>query len=190
MRQIGLVLLLLPMIVLGQGRADWANGSPYSDTRSMQIGGILTVIIMELSQATNEAGSNTKADIKNNLAFTPSGMLAKSMQGAGFDLPLKHETNNNGGTSQRGSVTGKLTVFIKGVDSTGNFIIEGTRTVNVNGDKQIMTLTGKVRPQDINPDNTVYSYNIGNADLNVTGKGISHSASRPGFLSRLFAWIL
>ncbi|MDK9698969.1 MAG: flagellar basal body L-ring protein FlgH [bacterium] len=184
------LFLLITLPVFAQGHADWANASPYSDVRSRQVGGILTVLIMEYSEASNEAGTNTNNDTKTNLQFNPAGALAKSLQGAGLDMPLKHESKGTGETMRRGKITGKLSVQITNIDESGNLVIEGNRIMDVNGDKQTMTLTGKIRPQDIRSDNTVYSYDIAGAELVVSGKGVLQNAARPGFLTKFFSWLL
>lgn len=185
-----LFVVLIPLLALGQNRADWANANPYADTRSLQPGGVLTVLIMEYSQAANQAQTTTRSDVKTNLNFSPTGTLATALQGGSIDMPFKHESQSNGGTTRSGSVTGKLSVTIKSIDASGNLLIEGKRSVNVNGDKQLMTLTGTVRPQDVHSDNTVFSYDIANADLDVSGKGTVNDAAKPGWLTRIFSWLL
>ncbi|MBI5265886.1 MAG: flagellar basal body L-ring protein FlgH, partial [candidate division Zixibacteria bacterium] len=63
------------------------------------------------------------------------------------------------------------------------------RIVAISGDREVMTLTGVVRPKDIGGDNTIQSYLIADADIRYTGKGNSNTASRPGFITRLLNWI-
>ncbi len=46
-----------------------------------------------------------------------------------------------------------------------------------------------IRPQDINPDNSVLSTRVADARITYTGKGDIQRASKPGWLSSFFSII-
>ncbi|MCX6830659.1 MAG: flagellar basal body L-ring protein FlgH, partial [candidate division Zixibacteria bacterium] len=71
----------------------------------------------------------------------------------------------------------------------GDLVIQGSRVVTINSDHQTMTLTGIVRRADINPDNTLDSYNIAEAQIVYTGKGPGADGSKPGLITRALNWI-
>ena len=71
------------------------------------------------------------------------------------------------------------------------FQVEGQRQVTVNGEKQILSVKGVVRPLDIAPNNTIFSTNLANAEITYKGDGIVSRQQKPGLISRIldFIWI-
>jgi len=76
-----------------------------------------------------------------------------------------------------------------GVKPNGDLVIEGTRVLGINNDKEMLILTGIVRPQDISPSNTVYSYQIADAQISYKGKGAASDGGKPGWIIRFLNWI-
>lgn len=72
----------------------------------------------------------------------------------------------------------------------GDMVIEGTKTMEINEDTEVITLSGVVRPEDIGSGNTIYSYQIANAKFTYKGRGSVSQAHRPGILMRLINWIM
>jgi flagellar L-ring protein precursor FlgH len=61
--------------------------------------------------------------------------------------------------------------------------------IGVNDDKEAITLTGVVRPQDVAADNTVPSYVIADAQITYNGRGPVGTGTRPGLIQRLINWL-
>jgi flagellar L-ring protein precursor FlgH len=95
------------------------------------------------------------------------------------------------GTSSRSAkVVGQMTAKITRVLPSGNYMVEGTRYVEVNDDKQVIEVAGEIRPSDITSDNTVTSSRVANARIKVTGSGPASESAKPGLLTRLFSWLM
>jgi len=82
-----------------------------------------------------------------------------------------------------------MTIKVIAVNDNGDLVIEGSRVMDVNSDKETLFLSGIVRQKDISPYNSVYSYQIGDAQVSFKGKGQTHDGARPGLLVRFFNWI-
>jgi flagellar L-ring protein precursor FlgH len=67
--------------------------------------------------------------------------------------------------------------------------ISGSRLITINGEDQLITISGVIRPSDVRPDNNVYSYNISDAKIVFDGSGMIDRAQKPGWLTRLFHWL-
>jgi flagellar L-ring protein precursor FlgH len=68
----------------------------------------------------------------------------------------------------------------------GNLVIQGVRTIKRNRDLEYITLTGIVRPQDVDSDNSVLSSKVSDLYIEYSGKGPnSEAASGPGIITRL-----
>ena len=63
-------------------------------------------------------------------------------------------------------------------------MIVGHRTITVNGEKQNITLSGIVRPSDIQADNSVFSYSIAEAVITFEGEGVVSRAQGPGWITK------
>ncbi len=182
------VLLLLPYS-LKATHFEAASNSLFSDVRANQVGDIITVNIYEDARATST--NQTKGEKSDDfsveggpgegpLDFIPlfgvSGSNASSYDGKGTQ-------------SRQGNLRARMTVRVVAVRSNGDLVVEGSRVIGINGDKEVLTLTGIIRPQDINSDNTVESYNLADAQITYQGKGPASTAGRPGILARVLNWI-
>jgi flagellar L-ring protein precursor FlgH len=67
----------------------------------------------------------------------------------------------------------------------GDLLIEGVREIAVNGEQQIVVLTGIVRPQDIRRNNVVASASIGQLRIQYFGQGLMRDNLKPGWLLRV-----
>ncbi|HEX6972391.1 MAG TPA: flagellar basal body L-ring protein FlgH [Limnochordia bacterium] len=182
----------LLLLLIGWGgwvRADslWVPGaSLYADERAHAVGDLVTLIIVERTEASQSANTTTAKDA--SVTVSPgSGALD------GF-LPLvgasgSDEVTAGGSTQRGGSLEAKITTKIVEVLPNGNFALEGRQTILLNGEEQEIVVSGIVRPQDIGPDNTVLSTYLADARISYRGSGIIGDKQKPGLLSRLFGWL-
>ena len=160
----------------------------YSDHRAHAIGDIITIEIVEIAQASNEASTEISKDQSNEISTSGSGVLDFIPLG-GMETGLKNDYSGEGKTSRKGNLKAKITARITHVLPNGNLLIEGSRVVDVNGEKQTTVLTGVIRPQDITTRNTVFSYNIADAQISYSGRGTVQTSQRPGFFAKVVNWI-
>lgn len=189
------IIFLMGFILAGVPQAEslWdpsSKDSLFFDPSAKQINDILTVLVVESTSATRTAKTTTKKDseIKGgvNSLF---GLESKNAGGLSWDVGSENNYEGSGMTTGSGSFTAKIAVMIVETTPNGYYRIEGKRNILINKEEQIMTLTGIVRPEDIRWDNTVYSSQIAEFDLQYIGKGPINEKQRPGFLTRFFDWI-
>ncbi|MGA3097680.1 MAG: flagellar basal body L-ring protein FlgH, partial [Bryobacteraceae bacterium] len=113
--------------------------------------------------------------------------------------PLANLTNLSGsstldgeGTTSRGTVIStELTARVVGVLPGGDMMVEASKDVEINSDRQIITVRGVVRQADIATDNTVPSDRLAQLEIRVNGKGVINDAThRPFILYRLLLGLL
>ena len=183
------ILLLLPLAFKTHAQEFAPVPSLFSDIKAHQVGDILTVLIYEQSRGTQSTESKTekshKLDTKGGPGVGPFDFIP--LFEASTDT--KHTHDGKGESSRNGSLRAKMSVTVVGVKTNGDLIIEGSRTVGVSGDREVLNLTGVVRSRDVKPDNTVESYLIADAEIHYSGKGPSSTAARPGILTRIFNWL-
>lgn len=162
--------------------------SLFSDHKAFKKGDLITIIVIEVSSAESNSEKNASRSGNINGSVSGSGALGFIPE-SGFSLGTGNEFKGQGSTSTRGTVKAKISAKVIGIDSSGNLIIEGKRKVSVNGEDQIIRIKGLVRPSDVNWDNTVYSYNIADAEIEFTGKGMVYRSQSPSWITRLLHWL-
>ena len=179
---------------------DTAKNLLFEDTKAREVGDILTVHLDETATSTQSATTDTSKSSSTALATTavmglPSDMGVKNFLGLGngFD-PTVGATNErankgSGTTTRSGSLTGTVSATIKAINENGNFEIEGSRSVTINFEEQLMILTGIIRPSDINYDNTINSSLIADASITYTGDGVIAEEQRVGWLMRALSYV-
>ena len=82
-----------------------------------------------------------------------------------------------------------MSVRIVAVDSTTGLLqVKGAKLVDVDRNKQEVTFTGWVRPQDVSPQNTVESFRVADAQLLYTAKG-GLGKPKGGILGRILGMV-
>lgn len=173
----------------GQSLRDNVGRSLFADQKANRSGDAVTILIVEVSSASNDA--KTSSSRESNLSLTGS---MKTGSSAGTDLSggvgLGNQFKGEGSTASNGSVRAKISARVDSVLANGNLMVSGNRTITVNGEEQTIKISGVVRPSDIQADNSVYSFNISDAVIVFEGSGIVSRAQGPGWLTKLLHWLM
>jgi flagellar L-ring protein precursor FlgH len=113
-------------------------------------------------------------DYRAGRNFNPFGEIKGGMTST-FD--------GSGATSRSGDLTAFITARVTEVLPYGNLKIVGSRQVEVNNEKQYITISGIVRTRDINFENVVLSTFLSDAQIAYSGLGIIDQRQRPGWLA-------
>lgn len=178
-----------------------AQGSLFLDYKSRHVGDILTINILENASASNSNSTNTSktqatSSTLTNLLGLPANLGVSNLLGTGKPLNLNNGLNSSdaftgaGTKSKKDSITGTMAGRVTEVLPSGNLVIEGHKEIVVDNEKQTITLSGMVRPKDIDASNTVASTAIADAKIAYSGSGILSDANRPGWLMTLINWIM
>ena len=97
----------------------------------------------------------------------------------------KTDFKGTGATSRTGSLTATMTVRVAEVLPNGDLVLEGAREIEINGDRQIVVLTGVARSTDVTPANVVLSTQVGQLRIRYFGKGLMKDNLKPGWLIRI-----
>ncbi len=169
--------------------AGAGSNSLYVDRRGKQVGDVITVLVTEASKASNESGTQTqKGHSVSANAEKPTGLL-DFLPSFGFGAGSNADYKGKGETKREGSLKATLTARITEVLDNGNLMIQGSKVVEINNEKEILEVSGLIRQEDVGRDNTVFSYNIADAKIVYTGNGAVFTGQRPGLIARFFNWI-
>lgn len=170
-----------------------SRGGIFADMKGRTVGDIVTVIIVENASASKEATTETdrkstmSAGINNLMGLEKYiGQIGNSAinNASLIDASAENDFQGGGKTARKEKLTATLTTQVIEVLPNGNLRLEGTKTVTVNSEMQIVKLTGIVRSADVSPRNTVDSKNILNARIAYVGKGVLSDKQQQGWLVR------
>lgn len=179
-----LVWLFVPVLACGQSLIDADGYRPLTgDRRGHHIGETLTVLVIESTTAESSAG--TGADTQTNIRANAS-TDSHSYQA---NLGLQGDTNGAGQTSRRGQVRANVSVRIIDELPEGLLRVSGEQMVTVNDEKQQIRISGLVRPDDISYDNTVLSFRLADAQIDIIGDGVVTDAQKQNIIFKFFKWL-
>ena len=98
---------------------------------------------------------------------------------------MNSDFEDGGATNRTGALTATVTTRVAEVLPNGNLILEGVREVEINGDRQMLLLSGIVRQEDIGPNNVVMSPSIGQLRIRYFGDGLIKDTLKPGWITRI-----
>jgi flagellar L-ring protein FlgH len=155
-----------------------------ADEKAASIGDVLTVIVHESASATSTAELRAQRSfrIAAQVAATKAEPYSAS---AGNDS----ESEGAGRTQRSGRLLAQLSVRVTDMNENGDLVVQGQQNLRINGEEQLITLSGVVRPRDISDGNTVLSSRIAEAKIEFHGKGFVARQSKPGWLARFFSWL-
>lgn len=175
----GTALASRPLIDLETGT------SLVSNMKAHRIGDLVTILITE--EATASSSAKTKADNKSEHGGGPGLGFLDFVKN--FDISAENKFQGNGDTQRDGSLQAQITARITEVLHNGDFRLSGARMVNINGEKQLIEITGICRARDIGADNTIMSTYISDAQIAYNGSGLVTDAAQPGVVTRILNWL-
>ncbi len=182
------LLILLTGLTAAQDMRQNAFASLFSDQKASRIGDAITIVVIEFSQASNNAQTTTGRS--SDIGLTAGGSVyGKDLPGTDVSLGTTNDFRGSGATKTSGMIRTKISATIDSVLANGNLLIRGSRKIVINGEEQTIFIKGIVRTTDINPDNSVLSYNISEAEIRIEGSGRIADSQSPGWLTKLFHWL-
>jgi len=165
----------------------------YGDRKALREGDILTINIIETAEGSNTA--NTDLSRKSSINARINNLFnAKSLFGTKLGEDIVNATAENshqgsGTTSRKGNLVASMTAIVKEVLPNGNLVVQGSRSVVVNHEEQFMSVTGIVRPQDVNQNNVILSTQIADARITFGGVGVVADKQRTGWGTWIVDWL-
>ncbi|WP_114241648.1 flagellar basal body L-ring protein FlgH [Dyella sp. C9] len=161
----------------------------FNDARAHRVGDILTITLVESTQASKKATTNTSK--KDSSTISAPSLLGHTLkvggQTADSSLNGDRSFDGSGDSSQSNQLNGSITVTVAQRLSNGNLLVRGEKLLTINQGQELIRIAGIVRPQDILQDNSVPSTRVADAQIAYTGKGALADSNTQGWLSRFFS---
>jgi flagellar L-ring protein precursor FlgH len=160
-----------------------------SGSRASQVGDILTIALVERTQAAKSNSANT--DRSGNIGLTPptTGPLSDLFKPTDIAASGAQAFKGKGDAAQSNQLSGEITVTVAKVFGNGAMLVRGQKQMTLNRGDEYVLLSGIVRAADIGPDNRVPSTRVADARITYSGKGEIARASRQGWLQRFFSMV-
>lgn len=168
-----------PGSLFGQGERPL-----FADRRAMRVDDLLTININENVQNDFKIDKNYNGNSGGNItppqiAYNGEDAVQRANtqflnDQVNYILTKPNNTNNftgGGAYSQSQNLKLVLTGRILKVMENGNYFIYGKKEMLVNGEKQVLQITGVIRPYDIQKDNTVESKYIADSKISLVSIG-------------------
>jgi len=174
----------------GQNNRDLFRSMLMQDLRARNVNDIVTVRVVESIVGTGTADSNLSKDTNASAAlpslFGLDGKLPGFIDPTNLaGLNSSSDFKGAGSTTRAGALTATLTARVAEVLPNGDLVIEGVREIDINGDRQIVVLTGIARVADIAPGNVVESSALGQLRIRYFGRGLMKDSLQPGWIVRI-----
>jgi flagellar L-ring protein precursor FlgH len=158
---------------------------PYSDFRARLVGDSIAIQIVESTTISQSGNVATERDFTHSSAVTGVGGQTPSFLNPLLAANSSTKLTGTGATASQTSLNTVLTAQVVAVLPTGSLVVEARRQVMANQQHENVVLRGVVRPADIASNNSVFSYQLFNLQLEVKGKGvISDSVRQPNIVMR------
>ncbi len=180
------------------------------ENRAKRVGDLITVEIEEQAMAENEAtteldrNSRYRATLNSDVSLQTlvSRPILNILGFLGFtdqktdkeptdelsivDARTRSEFEGEGSMKREARFTTTVACLVTDITPSGLMRIEGERHLRINNETEVIRISGFVRPEDIEIDNTIASVLIASADIHYGGVGLNAEQQEAPWLARLF----
>jgi flagellar L-ring protein precursor FlgH len=175
----------------------WSSASEMADlgrdVRASRVNDLVTIVVAENASAVSSGTVKTSRASSANNSITslvapksPGGAMANLLNTTGST-----SLDGQGTTTRTTTLNATLTARVVKQLPNGYLVVEGSKLVHVNGERQVVTVRGVVRPADLAVDNSIQSNRLAQMEVDIDGKGVVNDAiHRPFFLYRILLGLL
>jgi flagellar L-ring protein precursor FlgH len=157
-----------------------------ADHKAIRDGDVLTEQVVENAMATANADTGTQRRNGLGVGIDVSTTYRRDRAAnANAAANIGGDFDGGGRTERAGRLVAQLTVSIRDVLPNGDMLVAGEQQLTINDERQRISLTGRVRPQDISDANMVLSTRIADADITYVGEGHLADRQKPAWWRQL-----
>jgi flagellar L-ring protein precursor FlgH len=186
----------------------WRNGARafFKDQRAAQVGDLLTVTVaiadnatvnstLAQTQGTPSSPNGESVGLPNLANYIGAGAFASAFgsvanAGALGSTASSSQVNNSGAITRNEAINLRLAAVVIQILPNGNLVIEGKQQVKVNAEMRELTISGIVRPEDIDSTNQISYEKIAEARISYGGQGTVSDVQSPRYGQQLLDILL
>lgn len=161
----------------------------FMDLRARSVGDVLTIQLVEQTNASKESSSSTSRGTDIDTGFPIFAGRPVTSGGTPIlnnEIGASSSFTGQADASQSNSLSGSVTVTVAERLPNGNLLVRGEKWITLNHGQEFIRVQGIVRPVDIGPNNSIPSTKVADAKITYSGKGTLADSNRPGLLARFF----
>ena len=159
---------------------DQSSSRSFGFRRRFELGDVITVVLDESTQAQRSSGINTTKEVTNS----PLSQLQKVFGNDFSDL--KRSDKGVGIADQAASLSGAIAAIVTHLLPNGSMFIEGKKELVLSEGSEEIFISGIITAKDIQPDNTVLSSRIAQANIVYRGQGDLADVATANWGSKFF----
>jgi len=175
--------------IFGQG-----ENPLFSDHKAMNVSDIVTVVISETAKSSNVGAKQLSETDTSNLGggiFSNVGTANGSVKAGvsnlngytdiGFNTNSVTSYQGQGTATKDASFTTTVSARVVKILKNGNYFISGKREILIDDQKQIIQISGVIRPYDIDQNNNINSSQMSDAKILYKTEGDVDRANKQGW---------
>ncbi|MEX0584786.1 MAG: flagellar basal body L-ring protein FlgH [Natronospirillum sp.] len=186
-----------PVPSTSMGPPQVTNGSIYAqgygiqlfgDKNAHRVGDVITVLLEErtVSQKSTATNSNRESNVDLQTPQIGGGDLRILNNPLSANISGDRSFNGSGTANQSNRLEGSISVTVAEVLPNGVLRVRGEKWITLTRGEEYLRVSGMVRPEDINLDNTIQSSKLADARIAYSGTGELADSTRQGWLTRIF----
>jgi len=169
----------------------------FCDHKAMKVNDIVTIVINEAAKSkTTGAKQLSKSDSTNlgggvfsaaaaDSPLTNSINRANGYLGTGFQSNTTNQFKGQGSATKDASFTTTVSARVVKVLENGNIFVSGKREILIDDQKQIIQVSGVIRPYDIDQFNKISSDKMSDAKILYKTEGDVDRATKQGWGTKI-----
>ena len=153
----------------------------FSDRKAMSVNDLVTVVISENARASSSSQKSTNRNSNMDLGGITFGYRgdngdidgnvlnmmgnANKYMGIGANLASSDDFAGQGSQQKQATFTTTVSARVIKILNNGNYFIDGSREILIDGQKQNIRVSGVIRPEDISSTNSIDSQYIADAKI-------------------------
>ena len=163
------------------------RGSWVSDSRVLQVGEIVTIIVDEftLAESNRDESASRRRRRNTGAGFGLNGPIIDYDVGSQNDV----DERTRGEAARTDRFAAEISVRVVETAPGGLVRVEGVKKLQIDGHTQDVTVRGWLRSNDVRPGNTVESWRVADAEI-IYGSNQTLGTPTESIWDKLFKWIV
>jgi flagellar L-ring protein precursor FlgH len=179
--------------IFGQG-----ENPLFSDHKAMNVSDIVTVVISETAKSSNTGARQLSESDQSTLGgglFSTAGVANGSVKAGvsnlngytdiGYSSSSGSTYKGAGSATKDASFTTTVSARVVKILQNGNYFISGRREILIDDQKQIIQISGVIRPYDIDQNNNINSSQMSEAKILYKTEGDVDRATKQGWGTKM-----
>lgn len=156
----------------------------FADSRASRVGDIITIRLEE--QTSSKKSAETSYAKSSDQDIGEPTIFGSMIDDLTNQFQSDSEFNGEAESDQSNSLQGTISAVVSEVLPNGLLVVQGEKWLNLNRGEEYIRVSGLVRSEDVDGENTVSSLRLADARIAYSGTGAFADSNQAGWLSRFF----